>query len=112
MKIQNLPIKLTAEILCFLYECNIRGKHCLEKDVFNFFKRTPNYISKGLKFLYEKNIVENKSGNLNITKKYLKDLNGSIQKSKQLIKEDNNRLSTFCRIYIFHWQRKRCSRKR
>lgn len=87
IKILNPPVKLTVEIILFLFECNKRGHECTEKEIINFLDKTESYISKAIEFLKENNIVEFSDGKYMLKKEVAAILNNNKMSAKNLIIE-------------------------
>ncbi len=85
-KILNPPIKLTAEIIIYVYECTKRKKVCNEKEIRLFVNKTDSYITKSLDFLKEKEIIISKNEGFILKKELMQKLSGQISGAEQIIK--------------------------
>ena len=87
MKLNNPPIKVTSEIILFLFECAKRGKVCSIEDVLYVINRTPSYVNKGIIFLEDNGILSRNDNKLTITREFMAKMGGSSELSIRIIRE-------------------------
>jgi hypothetical protein len=99
MKIQEPPIKVTAKLLSFLYECIKRKKVCSEKEVYDYANLTKSYVAKAIDFLVQNNLIEKVDEKFIIPTQIFNKLDGSLDKSLERIKEvlvDKKQFVEYC----------------
>lgn len=85
MKLLNPPIKVTSQILIFLYECTKRNKCCTSEEILNYMGKTESYVSSAIEFLKEHLIISQKGDSIVLAEKIFKIMDGK-EEAKNIIK--------------------------
>ena len=94
MKILNPPIKITSQIIIFLFECTKRNKGCSAKEILDYIGKTERYILGAVEFLAVNEVVIKKEKEYFISNKILDKFEANEDSAKKVIKSIliNNKL--------------------
>jgi len=87
MKITNPPIKVTTQVLTFLYENTKRNRGCTEKEIIDYIGKTESYVMKAIAFLDSCSIIIRKKNKIFLEKVKLRLMDGTENSAKKLIKD-------------------------
>lgn len=94
MKILNPPIRVTSQIIVFLFECTKRKKGCSQREILDYIGKTETYVLSALEFLKVQSIVIEKNDKYFLSEKILRGFDGNQNSANNIIKNTfvNNKL--------------------
>ena len=113
MKILNPPIKLTCQIIIFLFECTKRKKGCNQEEILDYIGKTETYILLALKFLIVNDIAIKKENDYFLSDRILTDFDGNSDSAKKIVKNIlvNNKLFVEYTYFLSKGQKPELSAK-
>lgn len=99
--LKDVPLSFACRILEILFLAQKSGKRCSLNDIIKYFEKTEGYTKRALYFLKDFDILDINDGIVEIKKPYLKKLDGSLEKSKLVLKESIINFKPFVEYYAF-----------
>lgn len=101
LSLPDANISYACEILEFLFTFERRDRSNTEKEVVDYFNKTPAYTKNAINFLIFFDIVYKESQLIKIKKDIFKKIDGSKQKSLLVIKEKIVKFKPYVEYYYF-----------